>query len=239
MAVSYILSHMPGTDHMPSTGRGLGSRARSAQGKGEQSPCRQSMEKEGERGGEREREGERGRERGRERKRERERERERLRVRLPGSESSGKLTVSFPYSVGDLPVYYDYWNSGRGPSLNSGVSYENGTLVFGRQYVLGDLRPLYEFGYGRSYSIFVYSDVAVDKQEVRERDIITISVTVKNTSERDGKEVLQLYVKDLIASVDLRVWNSRIKYVVEPGDFMLIVGASSNDSKDNITITLK
>ncbi|KAK4199487.1 glycoside hydrolase superfamily [Triangularia verruculosa] len=182
---------------------------------------------------------------------------------------SGKLTVSFPHSVGDLPVYYDHWNSGRGPSPNAGVSYENGTLIFGRQYVLGDPRPLYEFGYGQSYSTFVYRGVAVDKQEVRERDTVTVSVTVKNTSERDGKEVVQVYVKDLVASVvvpniqlkgfekvflkageskrvsikvkmqDLGVWNSRMKYVVEPGDFMLIVGASSNDFKGNVTITLK
>jgi beta-glucosidase len=134
---------------------------------------------------------------------------------------------------------------------------------------LGDPRPLYEFGYGQSYSTFAYSDVTVDKQTVREKDTVAVSVTVKNTSERDGKEVVQLYVKDLIASVvvpniqlkgfekvflkageskkvtikvemrDLGVWNSRMKYVVESGDFMFIVGASSNDFKGNVTVTLK
>jgi beta-glucosidase len=182
---------------------------------------------------------------------------------------SGKLTVSFPHSVGDLPVYYDHWNSGREAAPNVGIAYENGTLAFGRQYVLGDPRPLYEFGYGQSYSTFAYSDVTVDKQTVREKDTVAVSVTVKNTSERDGKEVVQLYVKDLIASVvvpniqlkgfekvflkageskkvtikvemrDLGVWNSRMKYVVESGDFMFIVGASSNDFKGNVTVTLK
>ncbi|KAH6855526.1 glycoside hydrolase superfamily [Chaetomium sp. MPI-CAGE-AT-0009] len=182
---------------------------------------------------------------------------------------SGKLAVSFPRSVGDLPVYYDYPNSGRGASPDAGVAYENGTLVFGHQYVLGDPRPLYEFGYGLSYSTFTYSDVAVDKQKVGAADTVTISVTVSNTSGRDGKEVVQVYVKDLVASVvvpniqlrgfekvllkageskrvnipvkvqDLGVWNARMKYVVEPGEFMFLVGASSNDFKGNVTVTLR
>jgi beta-glucosidase len=182
---------------------------------------------------------------------------------------SGKLAVSFPRSVGDLPVHYDYWNSGRGASPDAGVAYENGTLVYGHQYVLGDPRPLYEFGYGLSYSTFIYSDISVDKQQVSAADTVTISATVKNTSARDGKEVVQVYVKDLIASVvvpniqlrgfekvllkageskrvsikvkvqDLGVWNARMKYVVEPGEFMFMVGASSNDIKGNVTITLR
>ncbi|KAL2131520.1 hypothetical protein VTI74DRAFT_4941 [Chaetomium olivicolor] len=182
---------------------------------------------------------------------------------------SGKLTVSFPRSVGDLPVYYDHWNSGREAKPDAGIAYENGTLVFGHQYVLGDPRPLYEFGYGLSYSTFEYSDVAVDKRNVRAKDTVTVSVTVKNTSGRDGKEVVQVYVKDLIASIvvpniqlrgfekvslkageskrvsikvkmqDLGLWNARMKYVVEPGDFMFIVGASSNDFKGNVTVTLQ
>ncbi|KAK4149481.1 glycoside hydrolase superfamily [Chaetomidium leptoderma] len=182
---------------------------------------------------------------------------------------SGKLSVSFPRSVGDLPVYYDHLNSGRVPSPDAGVAYENGTLVFGHQYVLGDPTPLYEFGYGLSYSSFVYSNIAVDKQAVRAKDAVTVSVTVKNVSERDGQEIVQVYVKDLIASVvvpniqlkgfekislkageskrvsikiemqDLGVWNARMKYVVEPGDFMFLVGASSNDFRGNATVTLK
>jgi beta-glucosidase len=182
---------------------------------------------------------------------------------------SGKLAVSFPRSVGDLPVYYDHLNSGRDAFPDAGVAYENGTLVFGHQYVLGNPTPLYEFGYGLSYSTFVYSDVAADKHTVSAEDTVTISVTVKNVSDRDGKEVVQLYVKDLIASVvvpniqlkgfqkvslkageskrvsikvsmqDLGVWDVRMKYVVEPGDFLFIVGASSSDFRGNVTVTLK
>ncbi|KAK4120451.1 glycoside hydrolase family 3 protein [Parathielavia appendiculata] len=182
---------------------------------------------------------------------------------------SGKLAVSFPRYVGDLPIYYDHWNSGRDANPDAGMAHENGTLVFGHQYVLGDPRPLYEFGYGLSYSAFEYSNVAVDKQSVSAKDTVTLSVTVKNASDRDGQEVVQLYVKDLIASVvvpniqlkgfekvslkageskrvsikvrmqDLGVWNARMKYVVEPGDFVFLVGASSNDFRGNVTVTLK
>ena len=134
--------------------------------------------------------------------------------------------------------------------------------------MLGDPRPLYEFGYGLSYSTFEYTDVRVDKTHVTASDAVTVSVTVKNTSTRDGKEVVQLYVKDVIASVvvpniqlkgfekvalkagesktvkikvkmqDLGVWNYRMKYVVEPGDFLLLVGASSADFRGNVTVTL-
>lgn len=183
---------------------------------------------------------------------------------------SGRLSVSVPRSVGDLPVYYNYWNSGRGNAPDAGRAYENGgRLMFGHQYVLGDPRPRYEFGYGLSYSTFVYSGVTVDKQTVSASDTVTVSVTVKNTSKRDGKEVVQVYVKDLIASVvvpniqlkgfqkvslkageskqvsikismqDLGVWDARMKYTVEPGDFMFLIGASSQDFRGNVTVTLK
>ncbi|KAK4184891.1 glycoside hydrolase [Podospora australis] len=181
---------------------------------------------------------------------------------------SGKLSVSFPHSVGALPVYYDYLNSGRDIG-DVGKVYENGTLAFGHQYVLGDPRPLYEFGYGLSYSTFEYSDISVDKVKVTAKDTVTVSAMVKNTSQRNGQEVVQVYVKDLVASVvvpnkqlrgfekvslkageskkveikvkmqDLGVWGARMKYVVEPGDFLFLVGASSSDFRGNVTVALK
>lgn len=182
---------------------------------------------------------------------------------------SGRLAVSFPRSVGDLPVYYDHLNSGRVAVPDAGMAYENGTLVFGHQYVLGNPTPLYEFGYGLSYSTFAYSDVSADKRTVSSNDTVTVGVTVKNTSNRDGKDIVQLYVRDLVASVvvpsiqlkgfqkvslkageskrvsikvnmqDLGVWNSQMKYVVEPGDFLFIVAASSKSFRGNVTVTLK
>ncbi|KAH6619078.1 glycoside hydrolase superfamily [Chaetomium sp. MPI-SDFR-AT-0129] len=182
---------------------------------------------------------------------------------------SGKLSVSIPYTVGDLPVYYDYPNSGRPSTPDAGVAYENGTLIFGHQYVFGNPGPLYEFGYGLSYSTFTYGNVTVNKKTVTPEDTVEVSVTVKNTSERDGKEVVQVYVKDVIASVvvpniqlrgfqkvalkageakqvtikvkvqDLGVWNAQMKYVVEPGDFVFSVGTSSSDLKGSVTVVVE
>ncbi|KAK3321560.1 glycoside hydrolase superfamily [Apodospora peruviana] len=182
---------------------------------------------------------------------------------------SGKLSVSFPRNVGSLPVFYDFLNSGRPSNPDAGKAYDNGTLVFGHQYVLGDPTPLYEFGYGLSYSQFEYSDISADKKNVGQKDTVTVSVTVNNTSGRDGQEVVQVYVKDLVASVvvpniqlkgfakvavkageskkvqikvkveELGVWNARMKYVVEPGDFLFLVGASSADIRGNVTVTVR
>lgn len=179
---------------------------------------------------------------------------------------SGKLSVGFPYDVGTTPVYYDYLNTGRGSS--PGHAYPNGTLVFGSEYVLNSPMPLYEFGYGKSYSTFSYSDLKLSKTNVSATDQITVSVDVQNNSTRDGAEVVQLYVKDLIASVavpnlqlkgfskvmieagktetvviplnvaDLGLWNIRMQYVVEPGDFAVYVGSSSADLRINATLTV-
>ncbi|KAK1145728.1 hypothetical protein N8T08_003966 [Aspergillus melleus] len=181
---------------------------------------------------------------------------------------SGKLSVSFPRYVGDLPIYYDYLNSARSIG-DSGVEYDNGTLVFGHQYVLGSPEPWYEFGYGKSYSTFEYKNVRVDKTNVTDSDTITVSVDVKNTSKRKGAEVVQVYIQDVFASVvvpnrelkgfekvvigagktrtvkipikvgDLGVWNVRMKYVVEPGKFVALVGSSSKDIRGNATFWVR
>ncbi|KAJ5040647.1 uncharacterized protein L3040_006296 [Drepanopeziza brunnea f. sp. 'multigermtubi'] len=179
---------------------------------------------------------------------------------------SGKLSVGFPYDVGTLPIYYDYLNSGR--QTNPGMEYPNGTLDFGSSYVLNTPAPLYEFGFGKSYSTFQYSDFKLSQTTATATDTITASVTITNQSARDGKEVVQLYVKDLIASVevpniqlrgfskvlvragesvsveiplkvhDLGLWDLRMKYVVEPGDFLILVGSSSADFRANATLTV-
>ncbi|KAJ5378689.1 hypothetical protein N7509_011808 [Penicillium cosmopolitanum] len=183
---------------------------------------------------------------------------------------SGKLSVSFPRYVGDLPVFYDYLNSGRSIG-DSGRELSNGSLVFGHQYVLGNPLPWYPFGYGKSYSTFEYGSVSVDRSKVSASDSkITVSVDVKNTdTKRDGTEVVQVYISDNIASVvvpnrqlkgfkkvvipagktktvkipikieDLGLWNTRMKYVVEPGTFTALVGSSSEDIKGNATFTVQ
>lgn len=180
---------------------------------------------------------------------------------------SGKLSVSFPYDVGTLPIYYDYLNSARAYP-DPGHAYENGTLVFGHNYVLENPTALYEFGYGQSYSTFDLSSISVSATNVSATDTVTVSVDVSNTSDRDGAEVVQVYVKDVVSSVEVAryqlrgfnkvtveagetktveidldvsewgLWNRKMEYVVESGDFTVIVGTSSNDFRGNVTVTV-
>lgn len=115
---------------------------------------------------------------------------------------SGKLSVSFPRSVGALPIYYDYLNSGRSITDSGYIIRENDTIVFGHQYVIGSPLPWYEFGYGKSYSTFEYGAVSLDRTNVSASDTVTVSVNVTNTHpSRDGTEVVQVYVVDEYASV--------------------------------------
>jgi beta-glucosidase len=179
---------------------------------------------------------------------------------------SGRLSVSFPYDVGTLPVYYDFLNSGR--STEAGKVWPNGTLQFGHQYVLNSPQPLYEFGYGLSFTNFTYGNVSLSKTEVSADDKVTVTVSVTNPSEWDGKEVVQVYVQDVLASivvpnielkgfkkvsvkagetVDISVeldvskwglWNRTMDYVVEKGEFVVHVGSSSKDFRGNGTVTV-
>ncbi|KAJ5104770.1 hypothetical protein NUU61_002117 [Penicillium alfredii] len=170
---------------------------------------------------------------------------------------SGKLSVSFPSYVGDLPVFYDYLNSARSIG-DSGHEASNGTLVFGHQYVLGNPTPWYPFGYGKSYSNFKYGAVWVDRSTVSASDrTVTVSVNVTNTHTHTKR--VTVYISDDIASVvvpnrqlkgfekvvipvkiaHLGVWNARMKYVVEPGRFTVLVGSSSEDIRGNTTFTVR
>lgn len=129
-------------------------------------------------------------------------------------------------------------------------------------------QPLYEFGYGLSYANFTYSNLTLSKTEVSASDSVTATVSVTNTSPVDGKEVVQVYVQDVLASivvpnielkgfkkvlvkagetvevsVDLNVgswglWNRKMEYVVEKGEFLVHVGASSKDLRANGTVTV-
>ncbi|RAH67586.1 glycoside hydrolase [Aspergillus aculeatinus CBS 121060] len=177
---------------------------------------------------------------------------------------SGRLPISFPRDVGSLPVYYDYLNSGR-QVRKPGARYANGTLDFGREYVLDTPDVWFGFGHGESYSTFEYSDVQVVPKILRASDNVTVTVNVKNTSDRDGKEVVQLYVVDPVSSVvtpnkqlkgfqkvfiragetatvslevrvsSLGLWDAGMRYVVEPGEFIAHVGRSSTDLRGNVS----
>jgi beta-glucosidase len=123
---------------------------------------------------------------------------------------SGKLSVGFPYDIGTTPVYYDYLNSGCAVT-DSGAVFPNGTLKFGHQYVLNSPFPLYEFGYGKSYSTYQYSNLTLSKTDnVSADDVVVASLQVTNNSTRDGAEVVQLYVQDVISSVAVRTCSCEV-----------------------------
>lgn len=179
---------------------------------------------------------------------------------------SGKLSVSFPYDVGTLPIYYDHANSARG--AYPGEVFANGTMDFGRSYILQTPVAQYTFGYGLSYSTFEFSEVSVSSETPSASDTITVSVDVTNNSDRKGAEVVQLYVKDVVATVEVPrytlkgfkkvfieagetetveieldvsqwgVYNRKMEYVVEPGEFVVLAGTSSEDFFGNVTVTV-
>jgi beta-glucosidase len=158
---------------------------------------------------------------------------------------SGKLPMTFPRSVGQVPIYYNYLSTGR-PGPNN--------LVFWSHWGDESNKPLYPFGYGLSYTSFSYSNLTINDAD---QNNILVSVTVKNTGKLDGEEVAQLYIHDKIASVarpvkelkgfskfnlkagesktvefvltasELGFYNNDGLFVVEPGEFEIMVGGSS------------
>ncbi|SFO34142.1 beta-glucosidase [Chitinophaga sp. YR627] len=158
---------------------------------------------------------------------------------------AGRLPVSIPKSVGQLPVYYNYKSAAR------------------HDYVEMDAKPLYSFGHGLSYASFEYKDLQSDVQATGNTLKVTVSFKLKNTSTVAGDEVAQLYIRDDASSVvtavkqlkkfqrihlapgeqkeikfelspdDLRLLNVDMKWVVEPGTFTMMVGASSEDIRLN------
>lgn len=167
---------------------------------------------------------------------------------------SGRLNVSFPQSVGHLPVYYNYYPSDKGFYKNPGT-YEKP----GKDYVFSNPEALWPFGFGLSYTKFEYKSMTIDKNMFNPTDTARIVITLSNTGSRSGKEVIQLYVRDKVSSVvapvrelkrfkkisfeanetktvefslpimELAIYNRDLKKVVEPGEFVIQLGTSSND----------
>ncbi|HMN49465.1 MAG TPA: beta-glucosidase BglX [Ignavibacteriaceae bacterium] len=163
---------------------------------------------------------------------------------------SGKLPVTFPRTVGQVPIYYNHKNTGRPGNIDNHYT---------SKYLDLPLTPLYPFGYGLSYTTFKYSDLGLDKNKITKDDQINIKVNVKNTGNYDGEEVVQLYVQDLVGSVtrpvkelkrfqkvflkkgeektieftlsenDLRFTAADMKFKSEPGLFKVYVGTNSVD----------
>lgn len=164
---------------------------------------------------------------------------------------SGKLPITFPRSVGQLPYYYDHKPTSR------------------HVYVDQDTSALFPFGHGLSYTSFQYSDLTVTPTRIPLNGSVNISVTVKNTGKVEGTEVVQLYIRDVIASVttpvkslkgfnrislkpgesgkvqfklnheELMLWNRQMKHVVEPGEFKVMMGSSSEDIRQRGSFWVK
>lgn len=168
---------------------------------------------------------------------------------------SGKLTATFPQNVGQIPLFYNHKNTGR--PLQEGRWFEK----FRSNYLDVSNEPLYPFGYGLSYTTFAYSDIHLSSTEMSADGELTATVTVTNTGSRDGAEVIQLYIRDLVGSVTrpvkelkgfekiflkagesrkvsfsitpelLKFYNYDLQFVCEPGDFDVMIGGNSRDVK--------
>jgi len=172
---------------------------------------------------------------------------------------SGKLPMTFPKNVGQVPIYYNYKSTGREEKLIA----NNKPMVFWTHYSDVSNAPLYPFGHGLSYTTFKYDDLTLNGKSFDIDETIKISVKLTNTGKVKGKEVVQLYIRDLFASVtrpvkelkgfelvelkpgeskvvdftldkrDLGFYDNTGKYIVEPGDFKVFVGGSSVTSLES------
>src|SRR5215204_3000218 len=160
----------------------------------------------------------------------------------------GKLPVTFPRTVGQVPIYYNHMNTGRPPEAQNRYT---------SKYFDVPWTPLFPFGYGLSYTSFKISNPQLSAPRISANGKLTVSVEVENTGKRTGDEVVQLYIRDLVASMtrpvkelkgfqrvslqpgekrrvefvlgqeQLGFWNREMRYVVEPGEFRVMIGANS------------
>ena len=159
---------------------------------------------------------------------------------------SGKLTTNFPVNVGQIPLYYNHLNTGR--PMDPGNKFTS-------KYLDSPNDPVYPFGYGLSYTTFDFSDIRLSKTQLKGDETLTASVTLTNTGKVAGEEVVQLYIQDPVASIsrpvkelknfkkvllqpgekkevsievttnDLMFYNSELKHIWEPGDFIIYIGS--------------
>jgi beta-glucosidase len=190
-----------------------------------------------------------------------------LNVWFPGSEAgyaiadvlfgdvnpSGKLTTTFPQNLGQVPLFYNHKNTGR--PLAEGTWFSK----FKTNYLDVTNDPLYHFGHGLSYTSFYYGNMKVSSTQIKGSQTLTVSVQVTNSGKLAGKEVVQLYIRDVVGSTtrpvkelknfekvliqpgetktvtftitpeDLKFYNFDLQYDWEPGDFDIMVGPNSKE----------
>ncbi|PTT04126.1 beta-glucosidase BglX [Pedobacter sp. HMWF019] len=165
---------------------------------------------------------------------------------------AGKLTATFPRSVGQIPLYYNHKSTGR-PYVGDPLD------KFKSRYIDSPNDPLYPFGYGLSYTTFSYSSVSLNAKVMSPAGKLQASVQVTNSGDYDGEEVVQMYIQDIYGSItrpvkelkgfqkiflkkgesktvtfsiginDLKFYNAELKYAAEPGDFKVFIGTNSRD----------
>lgn len=175
---------------------------------------------------------------------------------------SAKLTMTFPLSVGQIPIYYNHFSTGR-PARN------DRDRIYRSVYIDLSIYPKYEFGYGLSYTTFQYSNLQLSSRSMKRVEKIFASVTITNTGKFSGEEIVQLYLRDIVGSVvrpvmelkdfrkiklaagesktvtftidkeKLSFYNQKAEWIAEPGDVDLMIGASSRDIrvKDSFQLT--
>ena len=169
---------------------------------------------------------------------------------------SGKLSTTFPQNVGQVPLFYNHKNTGR--PLGEGQWFHK----FRSNYLDVSNDPLYPFGYGLSYTTFTYSSVTLSTSSIKSNQPLTATVTLTNTGKTTGKEVVQLYTRQMVGSItrpvkelkgfqkvelkageskkitftinsnDLKFYNSDLKFAAEPGDYKIFIGTNSRDVKE-------
>ncbi len=168
---------------------------------------------------------------------------------------SGKLPMTFPQNVGQIPIYYNHKNTGR--PLPEGKWFEK----FRSNYIDVSNDPLYPFGYGLSYTKFEYGDIKLSSNKIYQNGTITASIDVTNKGSLQGQEVVQLYIRDIVGSITrpvkelkgfekislkpgetktvtfkitpelLKFYNYDLEFVAEPGDFDVMIGTNSQEVK--------
>jgi len=167
---------------------------------------------------------------------------------------SAKLTMTFPLSIGQIPIYYNHFNTGR-PAENDNDRF------YRSAYTDLSIYPRYEFGYGLSYTNYEYSDLHLDKHKLHADEKLEVSFTLTNNGKYSGEEIVQLYLHDLVSSIarpvlelkdfvktelkpgesekisftidkeKLSFYNNNLEWTAEPGEFEIMIGASSRNIK--------